>query len=304
MATTGKFKDIYQEVTDAVIEQMEKGNLVWRCGWNRSGFPSNVTTGINYRGWNVFWLNFHTMIKGYGTPQYLTFKQALDLGGNIRKGEKGVKIVYWATIQLEQREDKQELNEDDDPSIRKRMVPKVYTVFNIAQTEGITFNKTGPTSSQVIDKIKACEELVSNMPEPPEINRRGQYPVYYPIQDEVAIQDIIFFESAEEYYSALFHELAHSTGHSRRLNRKEITESTGYGSDPYSREELTAELTSAYLCAITGIGQQTIANSAAYLKGWLKALKNDKTLLITAAGQAQKAADYIRALQPAKSSAA
>lgn len=135
------------------------------------------------------------------------------------------------------------------------------------------------------------------MPESPKINYQGQYPSYYPQRDEVAIPELSSFDSAEEYYSALFHELAHSTGHQSRLNRKEITESTGFGSESYSREELTAELTSAYLCAITGIGQQTIENSAAYLQGWLQALKDDKTLLIKAAGQAQKAADYIMNVQ-------
>jgi antirestriction protein ArdC len=297
MATTEKFKDIYQEVTDAVIEQMEKGKLVWRCGWSRAGLPNNVTTGVNYRGWNVFWLNFHTMINSYPTPRYLTFKQALDLGGNIRKGEKGVKIIYWATIELKRLEEKQDLA-DDEAEIRQRMVPKIYTVFNIAQTEGIIFSGTDIMPDQSIHRIEACEEIVHNMPDPPVISDKGQFPVYYPHRDEVALPDILSFKSAEEYYSALFHELAHSTGHERRLNRSEITEVTGYGSEPYSREELTAELASAYLCAITGIGQQTIENSAAYLQGWLKVLKDDKTLLIKAAGQAQKAADYIQALQP------
>lgn len=294
MATTGNYKDIYQEVTDAVIEQMEKGKLVWRCGWSGSGLPSNVTTGVCYRGWNVFWLNFHTMMKGYATPQYLTFKQALDLGGNIRRGEKGVKIIYWATIQVGSTDDSLVDADEGDISVRQRMVPKVYTVFNIAQTEGIDFPEAARDERTTVQKIDACEEMVDGMPTAPKINRFGQYPVYYPTRDEVAVPDLSSFESAAEYYSALFHELGHSTGHASRLNRKEITESTGFGSEPYSREELTAELTSAFLCALTGIGQQTIENSAAYLQGWLHALKNDKTLLIKAAGQAQKAADFIR----------
>jgi len=299
MATTGNFKDIYQEVTDAVIEQMEKGQLIWRCGWSGSGFPSNITTGVCYRGWNVFWLNFHTMLKGYATAQYLTFKQALDLGGNIKKGEKGVKIVYWAKIQAGKLDEQQEPADDEAAATRQRLVPKVHTVFNIAQAEGIEFPVTPNEIRSNIEKLEACEQIVELMPQPPEINRRGQYPVYYPQRDEVAVPDISGFESAEEYYSALFHELGHSTGHARRLNRKEITEPAGFGSELYSREELTAELTSAFLCAVTGIGQQTIENSAAYLQGWLQALKNDKTLLIKAAGQAQKAADYILDLQPA-----
>lgn len=298
MATTGVLKDVYQEVTDAVMEQMEKGNLVWRCGWNDSGLPSNATTGVCYRGWNVFWLNFHTMLKGYQTSQYLTFKQALDLGGNIKKGEKGIKIIYWATIQTRKSSVPSEIadNEHDDGK-HQRLIPKVYTVFNIAQAEGIEFEPPMSAVRSVEAKIAACEDLIQGMPLPPAINLDGQYPVYYPERDEVAVPGIHLFESAGEYYSALFHELAHSTGHARRLNRKEISEPSGFGSEPYSREELTAELTAAFLCAVTGISQQTLENSAAYIQGWLKALKDDKSLLIKAAGQAQKAADYIRQMQ-------
>ncbi|MFD0766111.1 ArdC family protein [Mucilaginibacter lutimaris] len=295
MATTARFKDIYQEVTDAVIEQMEKGNLVWRCGWRDSSLPSNVTTGIAYRGWNVFWLNFNTMIKDYETPQYLTFKQALNLGGNIRKGEKGVKIIYWAAIELKQQNHESQLVDNkDETSNRQRMVPKVYTVFNIAQVEGIDFREPIVNHSTIVEKVTACEELIDNMPDRPVLETDGICPVYFPVRDTVSVPGITSFVSAEEYYAALFHELAHSTGHATRLGRKEITEAAAYGSEPYSREELTAELTAAFLCALTGIGQQTIENSAAYLQGWLGALKNDKTLLIKAAGQAQKAADYIR----------
>ena len=298
MATTQKFKDIYQEVTDAVIQHMEKGKMVWRCGWSETGFPSNVTTGICYRGWNVFWLNFHSLINSYPTTQYLTFKQALDLGGNIRKGEKGVKIIYWATIELSDTGEDETADTEGKSEARQRMVPKVYTVFNIAQAEGIKFPDRPKAEPSKLDKIEACEEIVRNMPQPPALNLKGRYPVYYPLRDEVAVPDIFTLESAEEYYAALFHELGHSTGHASRLNRKEITELTGFGTEPYSREELTAELTSAYLCAITGIGQQTIENSAAYLQGWLQALRNDKTLLIKAAGQAQKAAGKTQRVRP------
>jgi antirestriction protein ArdC len=296
MATTVNFRDIYREVTDAVIEQLENGKLVWRCGWNQSGLPSNVTTGICYRGWNVFWLNFHTITKGYPTSQYLTFKQALELGGNIRKGEKGTRIVYWASIQLKQVGGEQELVDDENAGKCQRMVPKVYTVFNIAQTEGIEFPPRLIPQLSATRSISACEELLGGMPERPEIKLNGQYPVYYPTMDVVSLPPISAFDSAGEYYSALFHELAHSTGHASRLNRQEITAPAAFGSEPYCREELTAEMTSAFLCALSGIGERTLQNSAAYLQGWLRALKNDKTLLIKAAGQAQKAADFIRNL--------
>lgn len=122
---------------------MEGGNIVWRCCWNQVGFPQNVTTGISYRGWNVFWLNFHTMMKGYSMPYYITFKQAQDLGGTIKKGEKGTKITYWASIKVKGQDDvelaDQPTNGDDGTAQQTRMVPKVHTVSNIDQTEGIEF---------------------------------------------------------------------------------------------------------------------------------------------------------------------
>ncbi|GAB2683614.1 zincin-like metallopeptidase domain-containing protein [Mucilaginibacter koreensis] len=295
MATIKNFKDTYQEVTDAVIEQMESGNIVWHCSWNQVGFPQNVTTGISYRGWNVFWLNFHTMLKGYSLPYYITFKQAQDLGGTIKKGEKGTKITYWASIKVKGLDDDaaKQLTDGDSAAQQTRMVPKVHTVFNIDQTEGIVFPKVEALFRSDAEKIAACEQIIQEMPNRPQLNLNGQYPVYYPLKDLVAVPDIARFDSSEEYYCALFHELAHSTGHESRLSRKEITQPNKYGSEPYSREELTAELTAAFLCAITGVQKQTIQNSAAYLQGWLKALKNDKTLILKAAGQAQKAADYM-----------
>jgi antirestriction protein ArdC len=295
MAITKNFKDTYQEVTDAVIEQMESGNIIWRCSWNQIGFPQNITTGISYRGWNVFWLNFHMMLKGYRVPYYITFKQAQDLGGTIKRGEKGTKITYWASIKVkgQDAEAAERQSDGDDTAPQTRMVPKVHTVFNIDQTEGIEFPKVEALFRSDAEKIAACEQIIEEMPNRPQLNLNGQYPAYHPVMDLVAVPDIAQFDSSEEYYCALFHELAHSTGHESRLSRKEITQPNKYGSEPYSREELTAELTAAFLCAITGIQQQTILNSVAYLQGWLKALKNDKTLILKAAGQAQKAADYI-----------
>jgi antirestriction protein ArdC len=296
MAIQKNFKDTYQEVTEAVLEQMESGNIVSRCSWNQVGFPQNVTTGISYRGWNVFWLNFHTMLKGYSVPYYITFKQAQALGGTIKKGEKGTKITYWASIKVRQSEEAGEPQNGDNSAEQTRMVPKIHTVFNIDQTEGIDFPKVEAMFRSDAEKIEACEQIINEMPNRPQLNLKGQYPAYHPLNDLVTVPDIAQFDSSEEYYCALFHELAHRTGHENRLSRKEITEPNKYGSEPYSREELTAELTAAFLCAITGIQQQTIQNSAAYLQGWLKALKNDKTLILKAAGQAQKAADYILAV--------
>lgn len=287
--TNNGFKDTYRQVTDFVMEQLEKGEIVWRKGWNSKGLPRNIITGLPYRGWNVFFLNFVTLRKEYPTPYFLTFRQAQLKGGHIRKGEKGVPIVYWAKI-----EDKKKSNEANaaEEEIKIRLVPRQYIVFNIAQTEGIEFPEAAQPET-VIDSLAACDAIVQDMPNVPPIQYKGDEAWYSPKRDLVNIPEKHLFNSSEELYSTLFHELAHSTGHSSRLNRKELVETDGFGNERYSKEELTAEMTAAFLCAISGIEQQTLTNSAAYIQGWLQSLQNDKTLVVKAAAQAQKAADYI-----------
>jgi antirestriction protein ArdC len=284
------YKDIYQEVTETVIKLLEEGTVIWQSSWHDRGWPKNHLTQLHYRGWNLFFLNFHSERKGYPTAQYLTFKQANQLGGTIKKGEKGVKIIYWATIKPK---DDEHAPTSNDEQQKSKLVPKTYTVFNIAQTDGIEFPTVAPIIKSETEKIATCEDVVERMPNPPKMRFDGDCAFYQPIKDTVVVPSIEKSIGAEEYYSTLFHELAHSTGHSTRLNRKELMETDGFGKINYAKEELTAEMTAAYLSAVTGIGQPTIENSAAYIENWLSVLKNDKTLIIKAAAQAQKAADYI-----------
>jgi antirestriction protein ArdC len=294
---TTTFKDTYQEITDAVIQALEEGTVIWQCPWNNAGLPKNITTGISYRCWNLYWLNFHTLLKGYNAPYYITYKQAQHLGGTIRKGQSGTKIIYWATIELK---GDAASNNQEQPAVtsnyekqQTRMVPKVHTVFNIDQTEGIEFPEVAPFIKSEHEQIEACEKLIAAMPNKPHLITNGSQAFYSPVSDTVVVPSLQSFNQAEGYYSTLFHELAHSTGHQTRLNRKELLDTDGFGTANYAKEELTAEMTAAFLCAITGIHEPTITNSAAYIQNWLKALENDKTLVIKAAGQAQKASDYI-----------
>lgn len=288
-----KLKDVYQDVTDTVISQLEQGVIPWRKTWSQGseeGFlPTNVTTSKNYRGWNVFWLNLHTQIKGYTSSRYITYKQAVALGGKIIPGEKGVHITYWATIIGKSK------NEDEIPVIPGKtfMVPKIYTVFNIDQCEGILFPVLPVVELTTRDKIEACENIITHMPNSPMIKMTGIQPMYIPSLDTVQIPMMHNFEKAEYFYSVLFHELAHSTGHETRLNRKEVVNSSRSDTTSYANEELVAELTASFLNAITGTTATTIKLNASYIEGWLKALKNDKKLVLTAAARAQRAADYI-----------
>jgi antirestriction protein ArdC len=292
---TNSYTDTYQEVTEAVIKALEEGTAIWQCSWNSYGLPKNAVTNTFYRGWNVFILNFHTLKHHYVTSNYLTYKQANQLGGTIRKGEKGIKIIYWATIELKDKETEPVIEISNHLDVKKpvKLVPKVHTVFNIDQTEGIEFEKSEVIILPYLDKIDNCESVINAMPLPPMINTNGDNAYYNMRTDSVVVPSLNKSTSTEKYYSTLFHELAHSTGHESRLNRKELLEHDGFGKTNYAKEELTAEMTAAYLCAITGIGQPTIDNSAAYINNWLKALKSDKRLVINAAAQAQKAADYI-----------
>lgn len=292
LSTNNNINDVYSQVTNFVMEQLEKGIIIWRKGWNSKGFPKNIITGQPYRGWNVFFLNFITLFKGYATPYFLTFNQAQTKGGHIRKGEKGVRIVYWAKI-----ENKEEAGTDPAPteeSHRVRLVPRQYIVFNIAQAEDIELSESTEQPQIAIDSLAACDQIVTNMPHAPEIRYQGDNAWYSPSRDLVNIPEKQLFKSTEEHYCTLFHELAHSTGHTSRLNRKELIKSDGFGGELYSKEELTAELTAAFLCAVGGIEQgDTLVNSAAYIQGWLQSFKEDKTMIIKAAAQAQIAADYI-----------
>ncbi|WP_165852107.1 ArdC family protein [Mucilaginibacter terrenus] len=296
--TNNTFVDTYQEVTDAVIKALEEGTVIWQCPWNQVGLPKNITSNVNYRGWNLFLLNFHTIMKGYPTPYYITYKQANNLKGSIKKGEKGVRIIYWAEVELKNQQTDATTPQPADEQTKPKtiMVPKTYTVFNIAQTEGIKFPCFEAELRSDAEKIANCEIVVDNMPNRPTIRKNGTNAYYQPSTDTVVVPSLKRCKSSEAYYSTLFHELAHSTGHESRLNRKELLSSDGFGSAAYAKEELTAEMTAAFLSAVTGIDQVTIDNSAAYIESWLKALKNDKTLVIKAAAQAQRAADYILAV--------
>lgn len=285
----GHTKDTYQRITDYVIEQLENGEIIWQKKWNCAGLPKNIITGHIYIGWNVFFLNFVTQLCNYKTPYFLTYKQAMDAGGSIRRGQKGYPVIWWATI-----EDKERIvtinDTEQHPVFR---MPKTHIVFNIDQAHGINFPQGEKLFRSHTQKIQACEKIINEMHDCPYIKHGGDKAFYQTATDSITIPVIEQFHSDEAYYKTLFHELAHSTGQAKRLNRKELLDYHGFGSENYSKEELTAELTAAFLCAVCAIEADTISNSAAYIKGWLKALQNDKRLILKAAAQAQAAADYI-----------
>lgn len=268
----------YEKITDRIIALLEQGSVPWRKTWKAStSWPRNFVTGKPYRGINVFLL----VGLGYESPYWLTFRQAMRLGGSVKKGEKSSPVVFWKKTTIQDEETKEE---------RKIPLLRFYHLFNAAQCENI--GKT-PANNGIVASLRMPAEIVAGMPTPPVI-KHGLTRAYYSLpEDTVGMPSRENFGQGEDYYATLFHELVHSTGHEKRLKRQSLAENGGFGTDPYCREELVAEMGATFLCGQAEIAERTIDNSAAYIDSWLKQLKSDKTILVQAAAQAQKAADYI-----------
>jgi len=239
----------------------------------------NLVSKKEYRGINIFLLAF----QGYGSRYWLTYRQAQALGGNVKKGERGSKVVFWKIGEYEK-----ENAETAEIETHKSILLRYYTVFNLDQCDGIKSPEADPN----IHPIEQCESIVRSMPNPPAFEQDAQA-CYRPSIDTIGMPARSAFHSAEEYYSTLFHELTHSTGHPSRLSREVIMKHNPFGSEDYSKEELVAEMGAAMLCGVASIESQTLDNSAAYLQTWISRLKSDSRLVVSAAAQAQRAADYI-----------
>lgn len=277
---------VYDVINSRIMELLEQGTVPWRKTWNStSNYPMNLASGKEYRGVNVFML----ACQEYSSPYWLTFKQCQDKGGHVRKGEKSTPVVFWNWV------DRKNANDPDEEDAMNGKVPllRYYSVFNLDQVEGITAPPLPEITNIPFSPIQQAQEIIAGMPLPPDIRHGGNKACYSPMLDYVKLPQPSVFETPDEYYSTAFHELIHSTGHASRVGRKGILEPSYFGSHQYSKEELVAEMGAAFLCGHAGIEQKTLENSAAYIAGWLKALKNDRTLLVHAAAQAQKASDYI-----------
>lgn len=274
--------DVYQIVTDRIIALLEKGTIPWQKPWRDSGMPMNLITKRPYRGIN-FWL---LLSLDYAQNLFLTWDQLKKIGGSVKQGEHGHPVIFWKTRVAK------EVPEGEE---QRKQVPllRYYKVFNVAQCRDIP--ESVLSQLQEIDTIPIgdCETIIKNMPQAPQIVHKANQAFYDITKDLVNMPRKKVFKSHELYYTTLFHELIHSTGHERRLDRKTITEMAEFGSEPYSIEELVAEMGSAYLSSYAGISNKLLVNNAAYIQGWLGALKNDKRFVILAGGQAQKAVDFI-----------
>lgn len=286
MATTTKKRatpkrDVYQDVTDRIVEAMEAGVVPWHQPWTNVGGPRNLNSGRGYRGINPFMLNLSAMVNGYTDPRWATFAGIKKLDGTVRKGEKGTRVVFWRRWEVE---------DNDNPGEKKSvMLLKDYTVFNVEQADWKTPLKE-LVALEDHAPVEEAEAVIAGY-DGPTIKHGGDSAYFQPFTDTVGLPEMGAFESPETYYSAAFHELVHSTGIESRLNREDLVKGR-FGDDSYGKEELVAEFGAAMLSGVTGIDGTTDAN-AAYIAHWLNAIQGDKKLVVGAAAQAQKAADLI-----------
>ena len=276
---------VYDIVTQKILDAMSTGTVPWRKCWQTNGIkPCNAETGREYSGGNMFLLS----MLPYAIPAFLTFNQIKKAGARIKDGQekKHFPVFYWKWLE----------RTNDKGKIESFPMLRYFLTWNVEQLEGYELPKkikANIPEGFTHDPIEAAENIVDNYEARPQLTiGRFNVACYYPATDTITVPELAQYSDKNEYYATLFHELAHSTGHQTRLNRKEITDPIMFGSHDYSLEELVAELTSAFLCAESGI-DNTIGNSAAYIKGWHSKLASDPKMFWTAAGRAQKAAQHI-----------
>ncbi|EAT8561808.1 DUF1738 domain-containing protein [Salmonella enterica] len=275
-------KDIYQTVTESIIEALESGVKPWVCPWKRngtlSGIPSNFATTTAYSGMNIMLLWCSAAKQGFNDSRWLTYKQAQALGAKVRKGVRGTTAIFYKTLEKE--------NEQGEPE----QIPmlKTFTVFNVEQIDGLTLNSEEGITQPVpeFDPLPQVEALFQRSGA--KITERGQQAFFTPVTDEIYLPERHLFTDAANFYATGLHELTHWSGGKKRLNREMKGK---FGSEDYAFEELIAELGSAFLMADLGVSGDVQHES--YIASWLKALKNDKRYVFRAASAASKAHRYL-----------
>lgn len=273
--------NIYEEITNRIIEQLEQGNIPWHKPW--SGLASGAYNSVSKKPYSL--LN-QMLLKHDG--EYATYKQWNDLGGKVRKGEKSEIVVFWKILNVE---------EAKDGKVEKKSIPllKYINVFHVSQVDGIEPKEIKAVEHKPIEeaeKIKKDYIDRENIVIKETVSDRT---FYSPVKDYIQVPCKGQYKDVLEFYSTLFHEMVHSTGHRDRLKRLDCSvKFASFGSEDYSKEELIAEIGSAFLMNHIGIeSSKTFKNSAAYIQSWLKVLKNDNRFIVSASSKAEKAMKYI-----------
>jgi antirestriction protein ArdC len=281
---------IHRMVTERMIAALERGTVPWHKPWQAAaGRPTSMTTGQPYRGVNVFLLGLAAAEEGYRSRYWGTYRQITQLGGQVRKGEQSALVVFWKPVEVSDRDP-----HTGEVTVKQVPVLRYYRVFNATQADHLPdrFHPAPEQHTQIAEPQTVLDSYLAHGPVVRHVARDRA--AYQPATDTIRLPLRSQFHSAGHYYATAFHEAAHSTGHYSRLNRPGIAAFDHFGTDRYAREELVAEMTSSILCAETGIDNpELFDNSAAYISGWLSTLNHDRTLVVAAAGQAQRACDLI-----------
>jgi antirestriction protein ArdC len=284
---------LYEAVTARIIAQLEAGTLPWVQPWDgaqaATGLPRNGATGRSYSGINILILWDRLFEAGYRVQRWLTFRQALALGGHVRKGELGTTVCYADRFTPKAEQDRASEEQRD---ARQIAFLKRFTVFNVAQCEGLPEAlMTLPEPAPVTQLVPKAHHLIDECGAI--IHVGGERAYYAPGADQICVPDPSAYGAPINWYRTILHELGHWTGHKSRLDR---LKGAAFGSPDYAREELCAEMASAFLCAELGI--TPTVRHADYLASWLSVLREDHRAIFRAASQASKAADYLLAYAP------
>jgi antirestriction protein ArdC len=294
-------KDVYTRVTERIIADLEQGIRTWMKPWHAEHAAGKINrplrhNGTPYRGMNILLLWGEAMDKGYAAPIWMTFKQALELEAHVRKGEHGSLVVFANTVT------KTETNDNGEDVEREIPFMKGYTVFNVEQIEGLPQHYYAQPENPlpVSERLENADRFLDTTGAA--IQHGGNSAFYAPGRDVIQMPPFEAFRDKESYYATALHELTHWTRHETRLDRDFGRQR--FGDAGYAREELVAELGSAFLCADIGITPEIRADHADYIGNWLLVLKEDKRAIFSAAAHAQRAADFLNGLQPKDAPAA
>ena len=294
-------QDIYTRITGKIVASLEQGVRPWLKPWSGENAAARITrplrhNGTPYSGINILMLWAASVEHGFGSPSWMTFKQALDLNARVRKGEKGSLVVYANTFTRTEEDPEGQEIEHEIPFL------KGYTVFNVDQIEGLPehyYAKPEPkfTAVQRIDHAEAFFAATHA-----DIRYRGGRAYYAQEGDYIELPPIESFRDAESFYATLAHESTHWTKHPSRIERDFGRKS--WGDEGYAREELVAELGAAFLCADLELAPEVRDDHASYVATWLQVLQNDNRAIFQASAHAQRAVDYLHSLQPERREAA
>jgi antirestriction protein ArdC len=318
--TRKQVKYTAQDIVKDIIQAVEDdGVLPWQMPWAKNGLPKNNQTGKDYRGFNKLVLGFLGAKMGYSSSRWMTYKQAEEASykkwlkennktnndqsrleydsapnnySGVKKGSKGTYILFYKPLEVDKDKDGNPLKDKDGNLITKTVaIQRAYNVFNADQTDlGIP---PDVTLRQNVNPIKEAEEVINNFTNPPQIKHGGDSAHYSPKTDTITMPERGRFQTDEDYYQTLFHELIHATAHKSRTGRMDGNWA-GFGSDPYAEEELVAELGAAMLMDLVGIdNQKTVNNQKAYVQSWVKRFRDKPNMIINASNAAQKAVDTV-----------